>query len=388
MGRSGPDETCDASCSSWSSRRAPPKWATRGRKCALPRLAASALLALPEEPAIITGVVDSWESFAAWQNRTAFLESFGDSFVTPANLYGAVQAQFGVQRLAKSRVRLQTFIDAPSEDQHCFEHAAADSMGRAAAQEITALAGDWLLPPRRLGFEPNRFLSIGGDGVGLPLHSHGATWLALLVGSKLWYLYPPHELPARAHATLGVATMRAWREKRLLEELPAAERPMACTQRPGELLWLPPAWHHATINVGYTIAVGAQSNLFFNDSLKTVRVHPGVALCQTVLAEGARRLGPARAKSTGFLDAENEHYGKAARAEPFNFKYGTDWVNSLLRTKQPDEADRQLAGYEDRLQEIESQALPLPSEVAYVRAQLSRVRTAVDAVSPSRRVDL
>merc|ERR1712216_705212 len=36
--------------------------------------------------------------------------------------------------------------------------------------------------------------------------------------------------------------------------------PLECTQRAGQILYLPPAWHHATINLGEVLAVGRQQN--------------------------------------------------------------------------------------------------------------------------------
>ena len=38
-------------------------------------------------------------------------------------------------------------------------------------------------------------LSLGGAGSGLPLHEHGATWLALARGRKRWAAFPPGTTP-------------------------------------------------------------------------------------------------------------------------------------------------------------------------------------------------
>lgn len=37
-------------------------------------------------------------------------------------------------------------------------------------------------------------------------------------------------------------------------------RPIVCVQRPGDVLYLPAAWHHATINIGETVALASQTN--------------------------------------------------------------------------------------------------------------------------------
>ena len=42
-------------------------------------------------------------------------------------------------------------------------------------------------------------LSIGPAMAGLPFHSHGASWLGLVGGEKLWLIAKPNALPAAEH---------------------------------------------------------------------------------------------------------------------------------------------------------------------------------------------
>ena len=46
-------------------------------------------------------------------------------------------------------------------------------------------------PTTLQGENTKRVFSLGGDGAGLGLHAHGATFLALLTGQKLWFIAPP-----------------------------------------------------------------------------------------------------------------------------------------------------------------------------------------------------
>ena len=46
-------------------------------------------------------------------------------------------------------------------------------------------------PTSLQGQNTKRVFSLGGDGAGLGLHAHGATFLALLTGQKLWFIAPP-----------------------------------------------------------------------------------------------------------------------------------------------------------------------------------------------------
>jgi len=50
-------------------------------------------------------------------------------------------------------------------------------------------------------------------------------------------------------------------EKISLPALSAEKRPLMCLQRPGELLYVPSAWAHLTVNVGDAVAIGVNSML-------------------------------------------------------------------------------------------------------------------------------
>ena len=84
--------------------------------------------------------------------------------------------------------------------------------------------------------------------------------MAQLAGAKFWMLYPPDRPRPPEHM---YSRMMLSHPSKFLAELgatPAAERPVVCLQRAGEVLWLPNFWLHATMNVGHSIALGAQTH--------------------------------------------------------------------------------------------------------------------------------
>ena len=115
--------------------------------------------------------------------------------------------------------------------------------------------------------EANMAFGVGGSGSGVNFHQHGAVFLSLLHGRKRWWLRDP--AAGRPRFTPGRSTAEWFRE-----EWPAVLRAAAggaeaddggaplppgyhdCAQRPGEVLYLPPRWWHATMNVGDTVSVG------------------------------------------------------------------------------------------------------------------------------------
>ncbi|NXQ87963.1 JMJD8 protein, partial [Nyctibius grandis] len=65
-----------------------------------------------------------------------------------------------------------------------------------------------------------------------------------------WFLYPPHKTP---HFHPNETTL-AWLH-RTYPALPPAERPLECTLRPGEVLYFPDRWWHATLNLDTSVFI-------------------------------------------------------------------------------------------------------------------------------------
>ena len=97
-------------------------------------------------------------------------------------------------------------------------------------------------------------LSLGEHGAGLPFHNHGESWLGLVHGSKHWFLYPPG---TAASVPMDVISGVQYWARNVLPTL-GGNKPMQCTQKPGEILYVPQGWIHATLNIGEAVAVGGQ----------------------------------------------------------------------------------------------------------------------------------
>merc|ERR1711957_67536 len=106
-----------------------------------------------------------------------------------------------------------------------------------------------------------------GKWAGLSLHQHGGAWLLHLTGARRWFFYPPQyqanisdPLMSRIFSTrpagwvqsglynnLSIlpSTKDTSNEKKLGASPPA--RPIECTARPGDVIWFPKGWWHATL---------------------------------------------------------------------------------------------------------------------------------------------
>lgn len=105
---------------------------------------------------------------------------------------------------------------------------------------------------------------IGNRGSGVQWHVHGPGFAETIWGRKHWVLSPttPNFHPDQ--------TSRNWMEF-TYTALPIQERPLECTLEPGDILYFPDMWHHATINLDpYTAFVSTftQEHLYVRSSQK------------------------------------------------------------------------------------------------------------------------
>jgi tetratricopeptide (TPR) repeat protein len=73
--------------------------------------------------------------------------------------------------------------------------------------------------------------------------------LVLHEGRKRWWLYPPGTRPVpRNHHPLGMAN--GWAPPAAGLQGAYSEQLSVCDQNPGDVVFLPSGWHHATLNLG------------------------------------------------------------------------------------------------------------------------------------------
>ncbi|GAX14385.1 hypothetical protein FisN_11Hh157 [Fistulifera solaris] len=105
---------------------------------------------------------------------------------------------------------------------------------------------------------------IGNRGSGVQWHMHGPGFSEAIHGRKHWILYPPKERPDYEKDQ----SSRQWMETTYWE---VVSKPLECTLHPGDLIYFPDKWHHATINLDtYTVFVSAfttEHNLGLSDEL-------------------------------------------------------------------------------------------------------------------------
>ncbi|XP_046893350.1 jmjC domain-containing protein 8 isoform X2 [Hypomesus transpacificus] len=91
---------------------------------------------------------------------------------------------------------------------------------------------------------------IAGPGTGVPFHWHGPGYSEVIYGRKRWFLYPPDKAP---HFHPNHTTLSWVRD--VSPHLPEEERPLQCTIQPGEVLYFPDRWWHATLNLDTSVFI-------------------------------------------------------------------------------------------------------------------------------------
>ena len=92
-------------------------------------------------------------------------------------------------------------------------------------------------------------------------------------GQKQWVVYhPKHEhVPDRAVRELLARPSAAAHELRDAQEATTGGLMMGCVQGPGEVLYLPAGYHHATVNLDASLAISLVRAQRFEHAVSTVK---------------------------------------------------------------------------------------------------------------------
>jgi hypothetical protein len=96
----------------------------------------------------------------------------------------------------------------------------------------------------------NFVFRLGPTNAGVMFHSHTHSWSMVIHGAKRWFLLPPFAY----YGAAGTSTLEWLRGSYKSMTNP----PLECTQRQGELLFVPQGWQHADINLQDTTSCTAE----------------------------------------------------------------------------------------------------------------------------------
>ena len=235
-----------------------------------------------KQPVLITGLAASWPAMNGAWSRRAFMARFGERLVasSPAQLFATFDTDSHEKRRLADLLRLMrdgseiAVFDGELLGRNRAMRADLDLDNAIQAAPERGEGASWKRGERRPlpfylspahGGSQYPALTISGDSHGIPFHTHGDGWLAVVAGRKRWFMWAHEDMPsevahafnplnttthdwARAPGPGGYRALRAARPEALRE----------CVQESGDIMYVPEGWYHATLNVGETLAVGGQ----------------------------------------------------------------------------------------------------------------------------------
>lgn len=208
--------------------------------CDLERVAMAdisrSLLLKSEKPILIINATKGWSAHEKW-TREVFLSEHGDKAFT-VSPKGTVTLS---QIMRSQKYHMGHVLSSKS----CYSEP-----WRPYTPFLTSLHDDYN-PPEAL--KPYATFQIGigvGKGTGVPPEVHISSWFAVIIGPKRWAIHPPKmkeppELMSR-------------RRNGMCSAQKASKFTLFCTQKEGDIIWLPSFWWHETCNTqDHSVGMGA-----------------------------------------------------------------------------------------------------------------------------------
>jgi hypothetical protein len=198
---------------------------------------------LERRPVILTSAT-SWTEFAAMTQKHVMLYCFGDFSITLStankNSYNKYESSF--RYYARTMIGPQP-LDASGKGTKYF-------FGDNRHAEWSALFQHYRQPLQYIWSYASLSFGVGGSGSGVPFHTHGHVFAEVLHGRKRWFLQAPGPEP---RFDPDESSLR-WAVN-VLPSLDAKDQAaiLDCVCDPGDMIYIPSFWHHATLNLGETV---------------------------------------------------------------------------------------------------------------------------------------
>eukprot|EP01079_Euglenida_sp_SAG-EU17-18_P009314 gene9314-239_t len=207
------------------------------------------------QPTLIHGALADWGPMHKW-GKDQFLDVYGNN-PTPTlagmtvNFHQVSDFVKYIERHSSNPSRYPAYVF----DSAVLDPPAAPSPGtnQAPSAPPPPAALDWLYG------RSSAQLTLGSIYSGTPPHFHEETALALAAGVKLWFFFPPpqaHFVVSGLHVEHAMRWYEAYMSKGALQPY---GKPFMCLQAAGQVMYVPPNWAHAVINVNTTLGVAYQS---------------------------------------------------------------------------------------------------------------------------------
>ncbi|KAK9069527.1 hypothetical protein SSX86_011431 [Deinandra increscens subsp. villosa] len=214
-----------------------------------------------QKPVLVSGLADTWLAKKTWTPEQLLIKYEDTSF------------RISQRSANKVAMKLKDYVSYIQE-QHDEDplYIFDDKFGEVAPDLLKDYSVPHLFPDDYFDVldsdqrPPFRWLIIGPERSGASWHVDPAltsAWNTLLCGRKRWALYPPGRVPLGVTVHVNdedgdvdietPSSLQWWLDFYPL--LADEDKPIECTQLPGETIYVPTGWWHCVLNLETTIAV-------------------------------------------------------------------------------------------------------------------------------------
>jgi hypothetical protein len=206
-----------------------------------------------KQPVLIRGMLSGWAARHNWRSAE-FLKRYGgtnlsvDEAVIVANQYrvGVPSLQLD-EALPFLQENPNSFVFDPRQFLHTNKRLLRDFSTPSFFKDFSPKKGSPQSANEYGQMHNWHMFSLGANGSGLPWHTHGATWIGLVFGQKKWFVMAPGKATSEQRGS-PLDSPTEWL-RGTLPLLKSVDH-LSCTQLPGEIMYLPAAWAHLTLNLG------------------------------------------------------------------------------------------------------------------------------------------
>lgn len=241
-----------------------------------------------QRPVMITDQLTGGSAIWAFWHREDFIEQFGALTVTHGKMvYNKKYLPHAHH--TKYNITLTTFVKTymrvngstlrpQQQQQQQQERATYTAMAFNKSQIAQLIPPEVLTTPDLFqglcGSQDNEPFNLffGPKHSGWPVHAHNGSWTLLLVGTKTWYFLAPGTSAANLTGvtdplSTDVISIAEWRAT-VLPKLKADRLVYQVTQFPGDVVFIPHDWWHATWNHDDTISISQEFCGFFHSDYR------------------------------------------------------------------------------------------------------------------------
>nr|GEZ28781.1 F-box protein At1g78280 [Tanacetum cinerariifolium] len=214
-----------------------------------------------QKPVLVSGLADTWLARKTWTPEQLLVK------------YGSTPFRISQKSAKKLSMKFEDYVSYMQE-QHDEDplYIFDDKFGEVAPDLLKDYSVPHLFPDDYFDVldsdqrPPFRWLIIGPERSGASWHVDPAltsAWNTLLCGRKRWALYPPGRVPLGVTVHVNdedgdvdietPSSLQWWLDYYPL--LADEDKPIECTQLPGETIYVPTGWWHCVLNLETTIAV-------------------------------------------------------------------------------------------------------------------------------------